>query len=63
MNQTGFIFKVLLLSAFISVLIKYGGLYLPLSPTSTTALIVVLLPSIFMAIALFQRFQQQSSKS
>ncbi|MUL37173.1 hypothetical protein [Gloeocapsopsis dulcis] len=63
MDQTGFVFKVLLLSTVISVLIKYGGSYLPLSPTSTPALIVVLLPSIVMAIALFQRFQQQSSDS
>jgi len=60
MNQTGFIFKVLLLSAVMSVLIKYGGAYLPILPTSITALIVVLLPSIVMAIALFQRFQQHS---
>lgn len=62
MDQTGFIFKVLLLSAVISVLIKYGGAYLSIVPTSMNALIVVLLPSIVMAIALFQRFQQQSSK-
>ncbi|OKH27003.1 hypothetical protein [Chroogloeocystis siderophila] len=63
MNQTGFIFKVLLLSAVISVLIKYGGSYVLIVPTTINALIVVLLPSIVMAIALFQRFQQQSSKS
>ncbi|MBE9191832.1 hypothetical protein IQ230_16035 [Gloeocapsopsis crepidinum LEGE 06123] len=60
MNQTGFIFKVLLLSTVMSVLIKYGGAYLPILPTTITALIVVLLPSIVMAIALFQRFQQHS---
>lgn len=62
MNQTGFIFKVLLLSAAISILIKYGGSYLPLMPTPKNALIVVFLPTLAMAIALFQRFQQQSAK-
>ncbi|AFZ30894.1 hypothetical protein Glo7428_2383 [Gloeocapsa sp. PCC 7428] len=59
MNQTGFIFKVLLLSAVISILIKYGGAYLPLLPTSINALMIVLLPSIAMAIALYQRYYQQ----
>ncbi|PPS44158.1 hypothetical protein [Chroococcidiopsis sp. TS-821] len=59
MNQTGFIFKILLLSAVISVLIKYGGAYLPILPTATNALVIVLLPSIVMAIALYRRYYQQ----
>ena len=50
--MAGFIVKVFLLSALISVAIKYGAPYLAVSETNTTVLIVVVLPSILMAIAL-----------
>jgi len=43
-NQVGFVLKVLLLSALVSVGVKYGGRFLPLSATSMNALIIVLLP-------------------
>jgi hypothetical protein len=56
-NQLGFVLKVFLLSAVISVLIKYAGPYLPIAPTGKNALIIVLLPTIWMAIALLWRFQ------
>ncbi|MBM0742771.1 hypothetical protein JOY44_14340 [Phormidium sp. CLA17] len=50
--MAGFIIKVFGLSTLISVAIKYGAPYLKVSETNTTAFIVVLLPSILMAIAL-----------
>jgi hypothetical protein len=53
--MTGFILKVVVASALISVAIKYGGPYLPVQGTPTTALIAVLSPSILMAILLSMR--------
>jgi hypothetical protein len=58
-NQLNFIVKLLLLSAFFSILIKYVLPSVPLPATETNALILVLLPSVIMAIALFWRFQAQ----
>lgn len=56
MKQTGFIFKVLVISAGLSILIKYGGpsLFIPLTPTNL--LIVVFMPTVVMAIALGGRY-------
>ncbi len=56
-NQLGFVLKLLLLSALISVLIKYVAPSLSISATATNTLIIVLLPSVMMAIALLWRFQ------
>ncbi|PZV11489.1 MAG: hypothetical protein DCF22_14440 [Leptolyngbya sp.] len=50
-----FIVKVFGLSALISVAIKYGAPYFAISETNTTVLIMVVLPSILMAIALSWR--------
>ncbi|MDZ7951430.1 MAG: hypothetical protein RMY16_13540 [Nostoc sp. DedQUE12b] len=58
-NQLGLILKLLLLSAFLSVLIKYAGPSLPIPATATNALIIVLLPIAMVAIALLWRFQAQ----
>ncbi|NWF61115.1 MAG: hypothetical protein HXY43_18110 [Fischerella sp.] len=58
-SQIGFVLKVFLLSAVISVLIKYAGIFLPIPATATNALILVLLPTVLMAIALLWRFQAQ----
>lgn len=54
-NQIGFIFKVLLLSAAVSVLIKYAGpsLSIPLSVTNT--LIAVFFPSVAIALLFLWR--------
>jgi len=60
-TKTGFIFKVLILSTVLSILIKYGGRYLNIPPTSQIALFLVLLPSVILAIALRWRQQQQTS--
>ena len=45
-TQVGFIFKILLVSTLLSILIKYGGEYVPIQPTTTTAMIIVLFPSV-----------------
>lgn len=58
-NQLGFVLKVFLLSAVISLLIKYAGPFLFIPATSINALIIVLLPTVMMAIALLWRFQAQ----
>ncbi|RAM52441.1 MAG: hypothetical protein C6Y22_06180 [Hapalosiphonaceae cyanobacterium JJU2] len=58
-NQLGFLLKVFLLSAVISLLIKYVGPFLFIPATSINALIIVLLPTVMMAIALLWRFQAQ----
>lgn len=58
-NQLGLILKLLLLSALLSVLIKYAGSSLSISATATNALIIVFLPIAIVAIALLWRFQAQ----
>jgi hypothetical protein len=58
-NQLGFLLKVFLLSAVISLLIKYAGPFVFIPATSINALIIVLLPTVIMAIALLWRFQAQ----
>lgn len=54
-TQANFILKVFLLSAGISVLIRYGGPSLPVAATSVNALIAVLTPMFILAIALVWR--------
>ncbi|MBN3877141.1 MULTISPECIES: hypothetical protein [unclassified Nostoc] len=58
-NQLGLILKLLLLSALLSVLIKYAGPSLSIPATATNALIIVFLPIAIVAIALLWRFQAQ----
>jgi len=58
LSMIGFILKVLIASALISVAIKYGGGYLPIQGTTSTALIAVLTPSIVMAILFTVRWQR-----
>jgi hypothetical protein len=53
-SQTIFIFKLLIVSAVLSVAIKFAPV--AISPTATNALIAVLLPTIIMAIALLWRY-------
>jgi hypothetical protein len=54
-SQANFIFKVLILSAGVSVALKYGGPCLPVAATSVNALIAVVTPSLILAIALLWR--------
>ena len=58
-DQFGFIVKVFLLSAGISLLIKYIAPSFPIPATATNALIIVMLPTVILAIAFFWRFQGQ----
>jgi hypothetical protein len=57
--QLGIVLKLLLLSALLSLLIKYVGPSLLIPATATNALIIVLLPIVIIAIALLWRFQAQ----
>lgn len=57
-TQAGFILKVLLWSAGLSFLIKYGGRYLPIQPTNTIALIIVILPSLVIGLILGRQYLQ-----
>jgi len=64
-TQAGFVLKVLVLSAVLSILIKYAGPYIPIpatgamflgnDPLQAIALILVFLPTLFMAFALWRR--------
>ena len=56
-NKTGFIFilKVLVISAALSALIKYGGPALPVGATPVNALIFVFGPTLIVALALLWR--------
>ena len=58
-TQIGFIFKILLLSAGLSFLIKYGGQQLPIKGTNLTAIIVVLLPSVVIGLILGRQYYQK----
>ncbi|MEL6494841.1 MAG: hypothetical protein AAFQ41_06920 [Cyanobacteria bacterium J06623_7] len=55
-ERAGFILKILLLSTGLSCLIKYGGVYLPLKPTTATAAIIVLTPSLVIGLLLGWRY-------
>lgn len=60
MNDTvAFVVKILICSTVLSVVIKYGGQLLPISPTVVIAIAAILLPSIIVAVALGWRSQQQ----
>jgi len=53
-----FILKVLGISTVLSIAIKYGGPWLPVTGNPPTVLTAVLLPSVVMAIGLGWRWQR-----
>ena len=55
----GFLLKLLLSSALLSVLIKYAAPFLWIPATVTSALIMVLSPTMVMATVLLWRVQKQ----
>lgn len=57
-NQAIFVFKILLFSLGLSLLVKYGGRYLELQPTTITALTIVLMPSVVIGLILGWRYYQ-----
>ena len=54
----GFVFKILLLSAGLSLAIEYSGKFLTIDTTNSLALVVVLLPSLIMAVALGWQYKK-----
>ena len=56
LKQFGFIFELLIISTALSYLIKYGGQYLSIFVIPQNALLIVLMPSVVMAIALLLRY-------
>lgn len=56
-NNFGLIGKLLVLSGLLSLLVKYAAPSFLIPATDINALIIVLLPTIIVAIALLWRFQ------
>ena len=55
--MVGFILKVMGLSIVLSIAIKYGGGWLPVTGNTPTVLVAILLPSLVMAIGLGWRWR------
>jgi Na+-translocating ferredoxin:NAD+ oxidoreductase RnfE subunit len=55
LDRSRFLLKILLVSAVISVTIKYLAPLLAVSPTPLNALVLVLAPTIVLTLALWQR--------
>lgn len=58
-SQTAFIIKILLYAAVISIFIKLSGRFISLNPTASLALVIVLLPSLIVALTLGWQYNQQ----
>lgn len=59
-SQTLFIVKLLVVSAILSVVIKFAPISIPATPTN--ALIGVLSPTLIMAIALLSRYASRQQR-
>ena len=62
-TQTGFIIKILLLSTILSVLVKYGGRYVPIQPTNAIAIVIVILPSLLIGLILGWKYINEGTNS
>ena len=60
-KKTEFVLKVFIASAVLSAIIKYVCPYFNVPAESQIALIIVLLPTVVLAIALWWRYQQQQN--
>ncbi|MGJ3245995.1 MAG: hypothetical protein ACFE0I_07980 [Elainellaceae cyanobacterium] len=58
-KNIGFILKILGISTLGAIAIKYGGPYLNIPATPVTAILIVLLPSMIMAVLLSWRVQNR----
>ncbi|ELS03349.1 hypothetical protein Xen7305DRAFT_00030710 [Xenococcus sp. PCC 7305] len=58
-DNISFLVKIFVLSSFLSILVKYGGQLLSLSPTVSIAIAAILLPSIILALTLIWKAQNQ----
>ena len=61
-DKAELISKILFFSTLISILIKYGGRLVYLPPTNNIALLIVLSPSLVLALTLIWRSQKQQSQ-
>jgi len=57
-TQVGFITKILLLSTGLSILIKYGGQKISIQPTTSLAIIIVLLPSLITGLIMSWQYKK-----
>ena len=60
LKQAELILKVLVISVGLSILIKYSGSIVTIPATPNNALILVFVPTLMMALALWLRTFQQS---
>jgi hypothetical protein len=60
--MVGLLIKVLIASTLTAIAIRYGGPLLPISGTTTTALIGVLSPTILMAAVLGWRWSNRRTE-
>ncbi len=54
-DRLSFIFKVLFASTILSVIVKYGGGLLSISPTPINAIVAISLPTLILSIILAWR--------
>ena len=62
-SQVGSILKILILSAGLSFLVKYGGRLLPIPATSISSLILINLPWVLVSLALWLRSSKVSNSN
>lgn len=60
-NPTFFVSKILIISTLISILIKYGGPFIPLKANNYFAISLVFLPSLILGLILYLRRSNLSS--
>ncbi len=60
-SQVVFIVEVILVSAFLSAVVKYGGALLPLTANAMNAMLIILIPVVLVAIVLWWRAQYLDS--
>lgn len=58
-TQVGFIVKIFLYSTAFSYLIKYGGQQLPIKPTNTLAIAIVIAPSLIIGLILGRQYYKK----
>jgi len=60
--MTSFLLKILIVSTLLSIVIKYGGTYLPITGNTPTVLIAILSPSLILAALFALRWQQSGTR-
>jgi hypothetical protein len=62
-NQQVFILKLIFISTLLSLLIKYSGESLIITPTVPIVIVIILLPTVIMATLLWLRIPGQNSQN